>query len=116
MEEFILIFRGPVMGDVKPTQEQINAVESQWADWMGSIAARGRYVGGTRPGQEGKTVMPGNVITDGPYAEVKEILMGLITVKAESMDEALEFAKGCPILFVGGNVEVRTTILGPAMK
>ncbi|MDB3906757.1 YciI family protein [Crocinitomicaceae bacterium] len=46
-------------------------------------------------------------ITDGPYAEVKEIIGGFIVVTAENIDEATELAKGCPGLSNGGKVEVR---------
>jgi hypothetical protein len=111
MEEFLMVFRGSGMGNFKPSPEQIQAVEKQWADWFSTFISKGIYVGGTRPGPEGKTVMPGNVITDGPYAEVKEILLGTAILKADSIDEVVEIAKGCPILSVGGNVEVRTLII-----
>ena len=114
MKEFMLVFRNAgVNGGVKTpqsSQAEIQANEKQWADWMGSIAAQGKFVGGTRPGPTGKTVKAGNIITDGPYAEVKEILLGTIIVKAKSMDEAVEFAKGCPVLLSGGTVEVRDII------
>ena len=50
------------------------------------------------------------MITDGPYAEVKEILGGFINVKAASLDDAFEMAHGCPILLLGGYVEVRPVI------
>ena len=53
---------------------------------------------------------PGNIVTNGPYAEIKEILGGLSIIRAESMEEAAEIAKNCPILSVGGNVEVREII------
>ncbi len=110
MKEFMMVFRSAGMGNFKPTPEQTQAVEKQWGDWMGSIAAQGKYTGGTRPAPEGKTVSAGNVVTDGPYAEIKEILMGVTLIKADSIDEAVEIAKGCPILLVGGNVEVRPVI------
>ena len=110
MKEFMMVFRNTGMGDFKPTPEQIKAVEKQWADWFGSIAAQGKYTGGSRPGPEGKTIKAGNVVTDGPYTEVKEILMGVTLINAESLEDAVEIAKGCPILLVGGNVEVRPVI------
>jgi hypothetical protein len=63
------------------------------------------------PGQQlnpgGKVVKTNGVITDGPYTEIKETLISYCTIKAESLEEAAELAKGCPILTVGGNVEVR---------
>ena len=111
MKEFIMVFRNAAMGDFKPTAVQIQAVEKQWGDWFGSIAAQGKYVGGTRPADEGKTISPGNVVTDGPYAEIKEILMGVINVKADTIEEAVEMAKGCPILQAGGTVEVRPVVV-----
>jgi len=111
MKEFLLVFRGPLTGDFTPTSEQIEASEKEWNNWFGTIAAQGKLGGGHRPGPEGKTLLPGNVITDGPYAEVKEILMGTTVVKTETIDEAVELAKGCPILKVGGNVEVRSLIM-----
>ena len=49
-----------------------------------------------------------NVVTDGPFGEIKETIGGSIIVKAESMEEAVEFAKGSPVLQGEGNsVEVR---------
>jgi hypothetical protein len=63
-----------------------------------------------RLGNEGRTVKPGNVITNGPYAEVKEIVGGLSIFRAESIEEALELANNCPILNAGGNVEIRDII------
>ena len=48
-----------------------------------------------------------NVVTDGPYMEIKESLGGYAIVKAGSFDEAADLAKGCPVFGYGGNVEVR---------
>jgi len=50
-------------------------------------------------------------ITNGPFGDIKETLGGYIIVKAESADEAAEFAKGAPILQGEGNtVEVRQIV------
>jgi hypothetical protein len=63
-----------------------------------------------RLGDEGRTIKPGNIITNGPYAEIKEIVGGLSIFRAESIEEVLEFARSCPMLNVGGNVEIRDII------
>jgi hypothetical protein len=111
MNEFILLFRSAQNGDARPTPEQLKDISKPWQDWMGSIAAQNKLANrGNRLGFEGAAVLPGNVVTDGPYAEVKEILGGYIVVKTASMDEAIELAKGCPILNTGGNVEVRSIV------
>jgi len=51
------------------------------------------------------------VVTDGPFGEIKETLGGFVVVRAESAAEAVEFAKGSPVLQGEGNsVEVRRII------
>ncbi|MGH1366834.1 MAG: YciI family protein [Calditrichia bacterium] len=107
MNEFMMLFRSSGYGDYQPSPEEIQATIKKWQDWIGGIAAQGKFSSTNQLGQEGKTLKPGNVVTDGPYAEVKELIGGYVIVKADSLDEALELAKGCPILEVGGNVEVR---------
>ncbi|MBO6622243.1 MAG: hypothetical protein JJ892_13800 [Balneola sp.] len=47
------------------------------------------------------------VVTDGPYIESKELVSGFYILNAESLDEATELSKGCPVLRLGGNIEVR---------
>ena len=111
MNEFVLIFRSDFQPEVKFSPEEMQGIMTQWQNWMGGIAAQGKLAsGGYRLGGGGKTVKPGKVITDGPYAEIREMLSGLIVVKADTIEEAAEIAKGCPILLVGGNVEVRDII------
>jgi hypothetical protein len=107
MTEFMLIFRNDYNPEMKPTPEQLQASIKKWQDWIGGIAAQGKFVSTNRLGFTGKTLKPNNVVTDGPYAEVKEILGGYLLLKAATIDEAIELAKGCPILFIGGHVEVR---------
>jgi hypothetical protein len=111
MNEFALIFRNTADALKQLSPEQMQDVMKQWQDWMGSIAAQNKLASpGNRLGSEGKIVKPNNVVTDGPYAEIKEMISGFIAVKADSLSEATTFAKGCPILKVGGNVEVRNVI------
>lgn len=111
MTEFMMIFRSPYTPDNKPTPEQLQASIKQWQDWIGGIAAQGKFVGTNRLTSEGSKILkPNQVVTDGPFAEVKEIVGGYLIVKATSMNEALEMAKGCPIFSIGGNVEVRAVI------
>jgi hypothetical protein len=111
MKEFVLVFRNvPPTGDAVLTPEQLQNISKPWQDWMGSIAAQNKLASqGARLGFDGAS-LKGTVVTDGPYAEIKEIILGFIIVKTESKDEAIELAKGCPVLGSGGNVEVRDVI------
>ncbi len=52
----------------------------------------------------------GQVVTDGPYTEGKEIVGGYIVVTAASVDEAVELAHGCPIFDNAGSLEVRPIV------
>lgn len=81
----------------------------QWQDWIGGIAAQNKLSAtGKRLGTEGNVVKPGNVVTDGPFVEIKETLGGYMFVKAESLAEATEMAKGCPLIQTNsGSVEIR---------
>jgi hypothetical protein len=112
MKEFVLIYRSELIPEIKVTPEGMLAVSKEWENWIGGFAAQNRLVSrGVRLGNAGKDVNPGNVVTDGPFAEIKELIGGLSIIRAESLEEATEMAKGCPILNVpGGTVEVRDII------
>ena len=112
MNEFVLIFRTDYLPEVKFSPDEMQSVMQQWQNWMGSIAAQNKLVNtGNRLGSNGATLKPGNVITNGPYAEIKEIITGYIVIRAESIDDAIEMAKGCPLVVGGGGqVEIRNII------
>ena len=46
-------------------------------------------------------------MTDGPYAESKDLVTGSLVLEAASLDEATELALGCPVFEMGGSLEVR---------
>jgi hypothetical protein len=112
MKEFLLVFRNDVAANQPPpSPEQMQAMMKPWEDWMGSIAAQNKLVSpGNRLASDGKVIKQNNVVTNGPYVEIKEAIGGYIIIKANSLDEAAELSKSCPILAIGGNVEVRTLV------
>ena len=103
-----MLFRFEPKAAPASSPEEMQASMKKWMDWMGSIAAQNKLVDrGNRLANEGKVVKPGGLITDGPYMEIKETLGGYTLIRAASPEEAAEMSKGCPILAVGGSVEVR---------
>lgn len=108
MEEFVLIMRHED-GQKVASPEQLETWMKQTMDWIGGIAAQNKFVGGTGlPFADARVVRHDKVVTNGPFGEIKETIGGFITVKAGSVEEAVEFAKGCPVLQGEGNtVEVR---------
>lgn len=107
----MMFFRNEKMeGGEQPSAEQMKAVMKEWQTWIKGIAAKGNYSSTNRLLSEGKTLKPNNVVSDGPFAEVKEVVGGYLIVKANSLDEAIELAKACPNLKYGGSVEVRSVM------
>jgi len=111
MKEFMMIFRNEKSdGSKMPSEEQMQLIMSDWQSWIKGIAASGKFSGTNRLYPEGRTLKPGNIVTDGPYAEVKEMIGGYLIVKADSLEEAVKMAESCPNIKYGGNVEVRTVM------
>ena len=107
MNEFILLYRGG-MDRSTASPEQMEAQMKRWQDWFAELTKEGSLKDWGAPLQrEGKTVASGGVITDGPYAEGKEIIGGFSIIKAADISDAAKIAKGCPVFQVGGTVEVR---------
>lgn len=108
MDEYALIFRHQD-GNKVASPEQIQIWMKQTRDWMAGISAQDKLVSGNGLRfEESKIVWPKNVVTNGPFGEIKETIGGYVIVKADSVEEAVEFAKGSPILQGEGNsVEVR---------
>jgi hypothetical protein len=108
MDEFMLIFRHED-GGKKASPEQMQIWMQQTMDWIGGIAAQNKFSGSNGLlFDDARVVHHKNVVTNGPFGEIKETLGGYIIVKANSVDEAVELAKGSPVLQGDGNtVEVR---------
>lgn len=108
MEEYALIFRHED-GTKIASPEQIQMWMKQTMDWINGIAAQNKFVSGTGlPFDEARIVHHNKMVTNGPFGDIKETIGGFIIVKAESVEEAVEFAKGSPVLQGEGNtVEVR---------
>jgi hypothetical protein len=113
MQEFMLIFRHED-GQEVASPEQIQVWMKQTMDWIGGIAAQNKYVGGNGlPFEDARVVGHNKIVTNGPFGDIKETIGGYIIVKAESVEEAVEFAKGSPVLQGEGNtVEVRRIARG----
>ena len=113
MDEFVLIMRHED-GKKIASPEQMQIWMKQTMDWIGGIAAQNKFSSGTGLlFEDARVVRPNNVVTNGPFGEIKETIGGYIIVKADSIDEAVEFAKGCPVLQGEGNsMEVRRIAKG----
>jgi hypothetical protein len=98
----------------KPGSEEALGEDERQAVSAEYLALRDdpRCVGGAhlQPAEMATTVRGGagdNLITDGPFADAKEVLVGYYVLEAPDLDAALEFAERIPAVRLGGAVEVR---------
>jgi hypothetical protein len=108
MAKFIYVFRGGAF-----VQKGLSATALQdnlklWGAWMGELAKQGHEPAGAAVQHDGRTIRgKTKVVTDGPYAELKDLVTGSLAIEAASLDVAAELALGCPIYLYDGSVEVR---------
>ena len=109
MTEFALIFRLSNDTNLTPNPEQIQ----ERMNWLAGIAAQNKLAdkGNTLSIENARTVRGVDVVTDGPYTEIKEFISGYVIVKTDTIEEAVEMAKANPIFKMGGNIEVREVII-----
>jgi hypothetical protein len=111
MSKFMYLFRSAE--PFKPASpEEMERTLKSWMAWIDELRARGKLAQtGERLDFGGKVVRGrAKSVTDGPYAEAKDIVGGYMLVEARDLDEATELAKGCPIFAIDGLVEVRPLI------
>ncbi|WP_205529528.1 YciI family protein [Taibaiella koreensis] len=110
LQDFMMLFRLTPDPNHQPTATELSRQKQQWGEWIAGIAAAGKLVGTTQLGFNGKQLSADNRVLDGIHLAGQTAVGGTLTVKAGSLDEALQLAQGCPILHIGGNVEIRDTI------
>ncbi len=110
MPQYMLLLHdsGTMPPDLSP--EAMQAIIQRYIDWRQQVAANGRRVEGHKLRDGEGRLLRGTVgapmITDGPYAEAKEIIRGLFMIEARDYNEAVKLASDCPHLEFG-TIEIR---------
>ena len=108
MPNFLYVFRGGGMGQQKLSPQQLQQQMQKWGAWVQDLRAKGHLKAGDPLEPAGKTVHGRKkAITDGPYAEAKDLVGGYLLIEASDLNQATELSLGCPGLDVDGTVEVR---------
>ena len=106
MASFLYVFRGGANVGASPQQMQEHM--QKWAAWIQQLSKTGNFKAGDPLEAEGKVIRGRKkVVTDGPYAEAKDLVGGYLLLSAKNLDEAVELSRGCPIFDSDGSVEVR---------
>ena len=111
MSEFVYLLRATDaarrenMGTPERAQKSIEA----WMAWMRDLEAKGHLKSRGQPLEASGKVVRGKtrMVTDGPYAEAKDIVLGFIIVEAKDIDQAVELSMTCPMLEGDSWVEIR---------
>jgi hypothetical protein len=106
-QEFMLLFRFEPNFNYQPTETEMSDMQQQWGAFIGGLAIQERLVSTYQLGFEGKRIFADSTVQEGINIAEKQTLGGNMVVKAGSLEQAVALAKGCPILSMGGTVEVR---------
>jgi hypothetical protein len=111
MSQFIYLYRtsDAARQESMGTPERAQQNMQRWMAWLKELDAKGHLKDHGQPLEPTGRVVRGKnkAITDGPYAEAKDLIGGFSIVEARDIDQAVELSRGCPGLDVGGVVEVR---------
>ncbi len=108
MKEFMMIFMGPDYQSLGMSPEEMQANMGKWFAWNDKMTAQGIVQHGNALQPHGKHITGKDaVVVDGPFIEGKELVGGYYVIKAESLEAAVEVAKGFPDFDLDGTVEIR---------
>jgi len=107
MANYLYIFRGG-RTNWASSPKQMQESMQKWGDWIQQLTKSGNFKAGDPLGSEGKVIKgTKKIVTDGPYAEAKDVVGGYLLISAGSLNEAVELSRGCPVFENDGSVEVR---------
>ena len=112
MSEFLYIYRG---GQEGRTAENAEQIMQKWINWLKDLAEKGHLKDQGKPLQPAGKIVRGKQksVTDGPFAEAKDVVGGYSLIDARDLDQAVALSQGCPIFEVDGTVEVRPVMEMP---
>lgn len=104
MTQYVIVYLG---GDQPSDPEEGRQHFSKYMDWLSSLGEAA--VSPANPLKDTNTVNPDGTVSTGGTSTMS----GYTIIEADSMDTALEIAKACPFLDIGGSLEVSELIQMP---
>ena len=110
MPKFVLLLRDGGKFDPNMSPSEMQAIVQRYIAWRAKVQQNGSSsMGHKLRDKQGKVVNGAGgalKVTDGPYAEAREVMGGLFVIDAASYDEVVELTKDCPHLDFG-SIEIR---------
>jgi hypothetical protein len=110
MAEFLVLLHETPGSFANVSPSEMQAVIERYSAWAAKLGAAGKLVTGKKLRDEGGKRLRNErgrmVVSDGPYAEVKDIVGGLFIIQAASYEEASRLLADCPHL-ENGWIELR---------
>ena len=105
---YMLLFRSDEWYE-ELSYAEIQKVVRENNAWIEGLTAQGKAKPGHALQRQGATVSGknGRVVSDGPFAESKEVIGGFLLLNVETLEEAVAIAKSSPSLAYGTSIEVR---------
>lgn len=109
MTAFVYLFRNSYDSNSPAGMQQ---QMQKWVAWMQELGAKGLLKDPGQPLNRAGKVVRGTAkdVTDGPFAEAKDIVGGFMVIEARDIDHAAEIARGCPVFDTNGSVEIRPVL------
>lgn len=115
MQEFlVVIHRDLTSENPTPSPEQMKEAMKPYQDWIAGIAAQDKLVAPPKRWDvDGRVITHGkmkNKIVSGPFGKGTDSIGGVLLIRSENYDEAVQIAQECPIIKYGAIVEVRMAV------
>ena len=109
MPKFVLLLRDAGRFDPNMSPAEMQAIVQRYIAWRAKVQKDRSVMGHKLHDGEGRVMRGAGSslkVTDGPYAEAREVMGGLFVIEASSYDEVVELTRDCPHLDFG-SIEIR---------
>jgi len=122
MGQYMLILHQVPNKDVDLPREKMLEVTKRYMSWADCLRAKGQIAGGERLSAGGVRLVKLKdgkpVVSDGPYAELKDVVGGYFVIEAKNQAEAESIAKDCPHVAIAATnwIEIRPIVSMAEMR
>ena len=107
MKDFLVLFREEDGRTTGQPADEMARHQLNWKSWLEAASQENKLTGGKPLTLRGNVILNSGTVIPGPHAVGKEIVGGYLLVRAQSLEEATELIKTCPVYESDGFAEVR---------